>query len=468
MSESGSTLTRTKLSESLKTLTKDRKNHKFVTERCRSIFSRGTDVVQDNLNKTSIKCILKAAFRYDSDLSESSKLYFSLLHFAQSDVEQRGFIISTALRYLQKNLKDSTKGIVTDNAVVCPRVDMMRLIGKNALRKEHSTTAQAVAETMLALSRSRKYDLALKMFEKHKNVCDTFCYNLAIESAAQCGLASRIVELVRDMRERRVEPNRHTYFKLLSAAQHLDMQGDAEILIEMLENRTDMSRVVREHKRTREIICKTIKRCGPSAATRIVELITDSSSSLLDEKIASEFLLNLIRYGSTTRALSTFEDFWERGVIPEMHVLVRLVDALGRTSQHASDALRIFRLCTNQDKLLFGHEITFNDGKLVIGFEEFPCGFVKTVLASSILEFRDDLNRVDIVISPLRRKKCVSEDCSRDDDVCSSISKWFDKLSDGEGTYVDDRSILSFQISKKNISEEDVLGTASSSSPFFY
>ena len=158
---------------------------------CRSIFSRGTDVVQDNLNKTSIKCILKAVFRYDSDPAESSKLYFSLLHFAQSDVEQRGFIISTALRYLQKNVKDSTKGIVTDNAVVCPRVDMMRLIGKNALRKEYSTTAQA-AETMLALSRSRRYDLALKMFEKHKDICDTFCYNLAIESAAQCGLVSRI------------------------------------------------------------------------------------------------------------------------------------------------------------------------------------------------------------------------------------------------------------------------------------
>ena len=198
-----------------------------------------------------------------------------------------------------------------------------------------------------------------------------------------------------------------------------------------------------------------------------MELITDSSSSLLDEKIASEFLLNLIRYGSTTRALSTFEDFWERGVIPEMHVLVRLVDALGRTSQHAGDALRIFRLCTSEDKLLFGHEVTFDDGKLLVGFEEFPCGFVKTVLASSILEFRDDLNRVDIVISPLRRKKCVSEDCSRDDDVCSLISKWFDKLSDGEGTYVDDGSILSFQISKKNISEEDVLGTASTKT-FFY
>ena len=94
-------------------------------------------------------------------------------------------------------------------------------------------------------------------------------------------------------------------------------------------------------------------------------------------------------------------------MIPEMHVLVRLVDALGRTSQHASDALRIFRLCTSEDKLLFGHEVMFNDGKLVVGFEEFPCGFVKTVLASSILEFRDDLNRVDItVISPLRRKMC--------------------------------------------------------------
>ena len=132
---------------------------------------------------------------------------------------------------------------------------------------------------------------------------------MAIESAAQCGLASRIPELCRDMRERRVEPNRHTYFKLLSAAQRLEMQGDAEILIEMLESRTDMARVVREDKRTREIICNTIKRCGPSAATRIVELIADSSSSLLDEKIASEFLLNLIRYGSTTRALSTFEDF---------------------------------------------------------------------------------------------------------------------------------------------------------------
>ena len=176
--------------------------------------------------------------------------------------------------------------------------------------------------------------------------------------------------------------------------------------------------------------------------------------------------MNLIRYGSTTRALSTFEDFWERGVIPEMHVLVRLVDALGRTSQHASDALRIFRLCTSEDKLLFGHEVTFDDGKLLVGFEEFPCGFVKTVLASSILEFRDDLNRVDIVVSPLRRKKCVAEDCSQDN-VCSLISKWFDKLSDNEGTYVDD-GILSFQISKKNISEEDVLGTASSSSPFFY
>ena len=400
-----------------------------------------------------------------------------MLHFSQNDVEQRGFIISKALRYLQKNLKDDLKGRVTDNAIVCPRIDLMRLIGKSALRKETETTAQAVAETMLALSRSRRYDLAWQMFEKHKRICDTFCYNLAIESAAQCGLANRIPELCRDMREHRIEPNRHTYFKLLSAAQRLEMQGGEEILIEMLENRTDMAQVVKENKRTREIICNTIKRCGPSAATRIVELIdgTDSSfSSLLDEKIASEFLLNLIRYGATTRALSTFEDLWERGVVPEMHVLVRLVDALGRTSQHTRDALRIFRLCMREDKFSFGQneeEFSFCDGKLVMAFgEELPCGFVKTALASSILEYRYDLDRVDVIISPLQTEKCPSENCGAGVDAfetpcCSLITKLFDTLSDdGESSTAlirndaNGREVLSFQISKKGFSEEDIFG----------
>ena len=79
MSESRTKLTRTKLSESLKVLTKDRKNHKFVVERCSSILSQNKDTVQDSLNKTSINCILKAAFRYDSDPAAGSKVYAVVL-----------------------------------------------------------------------------------------------------------------------------------------------------------------------------------------------------------------------------------------------------------------------------------------------------------------------------------------------------------------------------------------------------
>jgi hypothetical protein len=79
MSESRTKLTRTKLSESLKVLTKDRKNHKFVVERCSSILSQNKDTIQDSLNKTSINCILKAAFRYDSDPAAGSKVYAVVL-----------------------------------------------------------------------------------------------------------------------------------------------------------------------------------------------------------------------------------------------------------------------------------------------------------------------------------------------------------------------------------------------------
>ena len=469
MSEGDVAVTRTKLSESLKSLIKDRRKHRFVVERCQKMLSSSPSSsllfskndseiigIYEHLNKTSIKCILKAAFRYHAD-RESSKVYFSLLHFIpHDDVEKRSFIISTALRYLQRNLKDSTKGRVTDNARVCPRVDLMRLIGKNVLRKEIKTTAQVIAETMLALFRSRRYDLALKMFDKHQVNADVFCYNLAIESAAQCGLSSRVPELCQDMRERQVEPNRHTYFKLLSAAHSLEMQGDADILIEMLENRTDMARVVREHKRTREIILNTIKRCGPSAATRIVELIGDDSSTLLfDEKIAGELLLNLIRYGSTTRALSTFEDLWERGVIPEMHVLVRLVDALGRTTQHLGDALRMFRLCTDRDKFLFRGEIESKDSKLFVGLGEFPCGFVKTALMSSMLKYRDDINKV-VMVSPSKCSECAEFE------ACSSITKFLSQSNILSGDLVvnsccdddkDDRELLSFDVSRDGISE---------------
>ena len=106
-----------------------------------------------------------------------------------------------------------------------------------------------------------------------------------------------------------------------------------------------------------------------------------------------------------------------------------------------------------------------------MGFgEELPCGFVKTALASSILEYRYDLDRVDVIISPLQTEKCPSENCGAGVDAfetpcCSLITKLFDTLSDdGESSTAlirndaNGREVLSFQISKKGFSEEDIFG----------